>query len=289
MRVKWTREEIIRQVLQREAAGLPLNIGGQNGVPTAMYQAASRVFGSWRNAVKAAGIPQERAVAESWSAARILLIIRNLSRRHRPLTIAQLDRRYGGLVTAARRVFGSWTKAIVAAGANPQRFQRVLPWTKERVLETILTHELQNAPLSPRMVQPRALLEAGQRFFGSWAAALTAAGLDPEPYTPLAIPIQHAAQASDTQKPSTRETVLTAITCRLNQKCPLSAKSVDVEDHALFRAAINRFGNWGEALRAAGLDPLKHRYRRPPKPEQPDRKEFDLSQPDEPMRPDHPT
>ena len=58
---KWTRERIIRDILRREAAGLPLNLGGKQAVESALYQAGSRVFGSWRNAVMAAGISPERA------------------------------------------------------------------------------------------------------------------------------------------------------------------------------------------------------------------------------------
>ncbi|MGB2985970.1 MAG: hypothetical protein WBE26_08810 [Phycisphaerae bacterium] len=52
---KWTREKIIREILRREAAGLPLSLGGsKRGVESNLYQAGSRVFGSWGNAVKAA-------------------------------------------------------------------------------------------------------------------------------------------------------------------------------------------------------------------------------------------
>lgn len=43
--VKWTRERIIREILRREAAGLPLNLGGEQPVGQALYQAGSRVPG----------------------------------------------------------------------------------------------------------------------------------------------------------------------------------------------------------------------------------------------------
>lgn len=46
--VRWTRQEIIRSILQREAAGLPLSLGGEAPVGQSLYQAASRVFGTWR-------------------------------------------------------------------------------------------------------------------------------------------------------------------------------------------------------------------------------------------------
>ena len=108
--VKWTREHIIREILRREAAGLPLNLGGEQPVGQALYQAGSRVFGSWRNAVMAAGIPPERARAkDDWRPCRILATIRSLSRRRRALRPAELDRRYAHLVrgrAAPLRIMG---------------------------------------------------------------------------------------------------------------------------------------------------------------------------------------
>src|SRR6185437_11067166 len=55
-------------------------------------------------------------------------------------------------------------------------------WTRERIIEEILTRVLRNAPLGARTVQPRALADAGAKFFGSWGAALAAAGIDPAPH-----------------------------------------------------------------------------------------------------------
>jgi hypothetical protein len=73
--VKWTREQIIRQILRREAAGLPLTPGGENGVESTLYQAGSRIFGSWRNAVTSAGIAPDRAQAhDRWPPSSLRLV-----------------------------------------------------------------------------------------------------------------------------------------------------------------------------------------------------------------------
>ena len=138
MQKKWTRERIIRQILECEAKGLPLTVG-EPGISHALYQAGTRIFGSWRNAIQAAGIPPERGVhGEKGPPARILTIIRNLARRHRPLSAKQLEHRYGSMLPAARRLFGSWSKAVLAAGVDPTKLRRVVPWTRERVIEAIL-------------------------------------------------------------------------------------------------------------------------------------------------------
>ena len=292
---KWTREEIVRQILQREATGLPLTHGGANGVEQPLYQAAVRIFGSWRNAVISSGISSSRAArTDRWSPAKIFIVIRNLARRRRPISVVELERRFGSMVSAARRQFGSWTKAVVAAGVEPTNLRRVVPWTRELIIEAILTRALRNDPLTPHHVQPRSLVEAGRRFFGDWSAALAAAGLDPKscgsrvsPDPPI---VRQVPACQSRLPPWTKERVIAAITDRLAERMPMNSKSVYRLDRSLFSAATRRFGNWSNALRAAGVDPADHRrYRKPtqrPATAEVDGVPAQQSQPAETMRPD---
>jgi hypothetical protein len=180
----WTREQIIRELLQREASGLSLTTGRKAGVDSMLYEAARRIFGSWRNAVAAAGIPVKRAIShERWSPAKILSNIQSLARRKRPLRGAEFRERYGNLAAAARRIFGSWSRAVIAAGVDPEKLRAIPSWTRERVIEEILIRALKNEPLRARSVQPKSLADAGVRLFGNWSSALAAAGIDPSRYT----------------------------------------------------------------------------------------------------------
>jgi hypothetical protein len=290
---KWTREQIIRAILSREAAGLPLALGRTQGVDQALYQAGSRIFGSWPNALLAAGIAPERAQArERWPPGKILSVIRSLSRRRRPLRAGELKERHSYLIQAARRCFGSWSKALIAAGVDPVRLRRAPPWTKERIIESILTRALNNEPLGSRTVRPRSLADAGGRMFGTWASALVAAGLDPQRYgssacrscgnTPVGQkePPHGPTRTGDEKKavesprpagdarPGNGGTpahcwshsgVLQAILLRLRQHHAMNAKAVYYDDRPLYRAATRRFGNWSNALRAAGLNPDEYR------------------------------
>jgi hypothetical protein len=269
MRNKWTRERIIHDILACEAEGRPLTVG-EPGVSQALYQAGSRIFGSWRNAIQAAGISPERAnCGEKWPPAKILMIIRNLSRRRRPLNGTQLERRYGSMLTAARRLFGSWSKAVVAAGVDPTRLQRVVPWTRERVIEAILTRALRNESLTARSTQPRSLVEAGQKFFGGWAGAVQAAGLDSKAMAvqQSAPPREAAPRVSVTdadllhrpRQPWTKELVIAGIQSRMRLQKPMHGQAIVREDRSLYRAAKDRFTSWSEALRASGINPDEHR------------------------------
>ena len=273
---KWTREEIIRCILDLDAKGYPLTVG-EPGVSPSLYQAGSRIFGAWRNALQAAGISPDRgSSAERWPPAKILTVIRNLSQRRRPLRKRELEERFGSLVSAARRIFGSWSKAILASGVDPAKLRRVVPWTRERVLETLLTRALRNQPVSARSMEPRSIVEAGRRFFGSWSATLDAAGLDPavlgrrpnpSKASETASPATGALRESPPRRSWTPENVVAAIRARLLQQKPLNAVTLQREEMPLYCAARRHFNNWRGALLAAGLCPDRHRLvpRRPPK------------------------
>ncbi len=276
---KWTREGIIRDILRRDAAGLPLNSSvGEQGIEFLLYRAAARIFGSWKNAVVAAGLPASKARSSGvWTPSRIRALIRSLSRRKQPLSTRELEERYGQFIHAARRHFGSWAKAVMAAGIDPQRMRRSPAWSKERIIEGILTLELRNEPLERRLVQPRALVDAGTRRFGSWKAALAAAGVKPAASLSH---VQHGDDsATNTSQPrassydptevmpslhrphthwATNE-ILEAIRHRVRNSQPVFATVMFDENPPLYCAAIRRFGNWGNALLAAGLEPSQHR------------------------------
>ncbi len=289
--VKWTREMIIREILRREVAGLPLFLGGsRTGVESRLYQAGSRIFGSWGNAVQAAGIAPERATAhDHWPPHKVLSKIRILARRQQPIQPGELKRQYGYLVQAARRCFGSWSKAVVAAGVDPDKLRGIMPWTKERIIEAILMRALNCEPLGSQSVNPRSLSKAAAREFGSWLAALNAAGIDPRRTSRRARVLAkeglagtgnhgdpdvahegcgptHACDAFVTTEqggaPRRRrsyrrwstEEVLQAIRNRAGENKRMNAAAVDEDDGSLYRAAARRFGDWRTALVAAGID-----------------------------------
>lgn len=268
----WTRERVIRDILECEAQGSTLTTG-RKGVDQRLYNAARRIFGSWRNAILSAGIPPERVLTwDRWSPARILAMIRVISRRRRPMTTLQLDQRYRNVVSAARRHFGSWPKAVQAAGVDPTKLQRVVPWNRERVLEAILTRALRSEPLVQRLVEPRSLIEAGHRFFGGWQSAVTAAGLDPRitQMPPRPGPrtnhkrVRPTVIGNQAVQPGfwSKERVVDALGLRVREGKALNAWAVSRDDSRLYSAGRRYFGNWDTVMRAAGLEPAEYRRRR---------------------------
>lgn len=276
--MKWTHEKIIREILRRESTGLPLNRCREQGVDNGLYAAGARVFGSWPNAVRAAGIAPSRAhAAEKWPPGKIQTTIRTLSARRRPLRPGELQERYSHLIRAAQRYFGSWSKAVIAAGVDPSKLIRAGPWTRDRVIEAILKRALNNEPLGSRLVQPRSLVDAAVSIFGTWEGALAAAGLDPKQYirrricsgSPSSVnrPAGHDRLTSSQKKAvgstNTRTErqrwshpeVLQAILARIREQRHMNAAAVRREDISLYRAASKRHRSWFRALQAAGLNP----------------------------------
>lgn len=189
---------------------------------------------------------------------------------------------HGPLMRAARRLYESLSAAIIAAGADPLMLRTFPPWTKERIIEAILTRALRNESLRSHSVRPKSLSSAGFRIFGSWEQALAAVGLDSKRYRKLGPdesqackatrPARHAKtqnllhkEGSPQRRSSpypTDESVLNAIRTRTNERQSNSAMPVYRENLPLYRAARRFFGSWRNALAAAGLDPRDFRASR---------------------------
>lgn len=272
MRTAWSRETIIRYLVERHAKGLPMSRSA-NRVDLLLHAAARRIFGSWKNAIQSAGIPPHTVIpGERWSPPRVLTMIRHLAKKDRQLTHAELDRRYRSLASSARRHFGSWRKAVLAAGVEPIRLRKVVPWSPDRVMEFILTRALRNECLIARRIEPRSVVAAARRLFGSWQAAIQAAGVDvlltqqslPCPAAPdlSACPKRNTTQVRRAVRANvrwTKERIVTALRARLNEHKPLNPIGIARDDDKLYQALRRHMGSWEGALRAAGIDPELHR------------------------------
>jgi hypothetical protein len=185
---KWTKQRIIEQIRKLHEAGEDLcHSGAKRNHQYLVVVASSReMFGSWRKAVEAAtlsysGISKHR----SWTKEQIVEEIRRLAALGDPLSHDEAKRSHGALVSAAssRRYFGSWAAAVQAAGVDYEHVRKINRWTREKIIAIII--ELHSAGQrvnnsNMRRLGYRGMMEAAGRpaNFGSWAAAVAAAGLD---------------------------------------------------------------------------------------------------------------
>lgn len=177
----WSNALIIEEIQWRHQKGLALNPQALQQEDSALLAAGRRHFGSWSEAVKAAHVtPLGRRWTMIhrrgyWTCERILAHIHEYARSGQPLYAHAMQALDNCLVSAATYHFGSWAKALQAAGYDPEKLRGNRRWTRERVVNTILQFPLDDFP-SPSMVRHDhyALFQASERLFGSWENAVHA-------------------------------------------------------------------------------------------------------------------
>ena len=248
------RESVIRAILRRERDGLPLNCEAIKGVSRPLCSGACRHFGSWRNALRAAGI--NAATIErrrEWDKAKIIAHLRELCRQRRSLRQTVVHRYDSGLHRAACLTFGTWCNALVAAGINPELICRDPQWDQTKIIEAILLRVVRGEALGSTTVRPHTLKSAAVREFGSWPAALVAAGLEPTHYIGQRVISQKEGKRGCWSKDRVRKAILQRHALGL----PLYGNAVLRDDHILFCAGRTWFKNWTRALVYAGFDPTQ--------------------------------
>ncbi len=124
-RRQWTAQRIIQEIQDLHAAGESLTTTnlrhlGYGGMVTAAYH--NELFGSWRAAVRAAGLDYRQVAhrRRQWTKARIIARIQQLHAQHQDISYRGIKLTQQYLLKAARRPenFGSWQAAVEAAGID---------------------------------------------------------------------------------------------------------------------------------------------------------------------------
>lgn len=169
---KWSKRSIIERIQEYYINGHRLDINGFGDKRFA--ENAKRYFGTWREAVKEAGLGSRLPAPiknRTWSADEVLKAIRSISESEGDLSNAWKDT---GLYSVAKKYFGSWREAVLAAGCKPARRR----WTKQLVITEIQERHRRGLALTSKtFTQDPPLAGAATRLFGNWKAALVAAGI----------------------------------------------------------------------------------------------------------------
>jgi hypothetical protein len=192
---------------------------------------------------------RNKALGRHWSRKQVVRAIRARVAAGRYLNLGAVRAGDGSLLEAGLRYFRSWDNALRAARIDPERVRKWTRWSRERMLERILGLKREDVPLSwaaARRRDPK-LLKAAVALFGSWTKALQALG-----HTPV---YEHVGW--------TKAEVVRRILERRKRGEPLYARSLMVNGQGkLYGAARAKFGTWGKALQAAGIDPQTVHLRR---------------------------
>jgi hypothetical protein len=185
-----------------------------------------------------------------WTQENIITEIRQLHAQGAALNYHAAAKQYVGLVKAAEQYFGTWRRAVESAGIDYDRVRKYQRWDRERIVRRIRELHAAGYDLSWRIVSTEVdpqLAHAAIRpkGFGSWRAAIAAAGLDYEEVARY--------------RYWDRERILHEIQEMHHAGKPLSVSDVERSNAPLLWAARRRFRSWDDALVEAGIDPATER------------------------------
>ncbi|WP_153558022.1 hypothetical protein [Roseimaritima sediminicola] len=272
-------EEVLAGIAQHRRYGFsvaPLDVyfGTHNNIQ--LWKAAFRFFPSWHAAVaKAGGTSSQIKQASKTPLGTRDEVLDELRRRSADvtqlsvttLTSAEADKY---LYLMASGFFGDWQSAIRAIGVDPKSYnQKNLNPQRKYLDEADLLEEIQRRqkagePLHTRGVTggqhvDAPLLYTARKLFGSWEAAIRAAGID---YNQIVRKHQDYEALRDRQYKSysAAEEVTAELRRRQAEGLPLNSRAMthgkvyEHRDHALYKAAREFFGSWDAALTQAGID-----------------------------------
>lgn len=117
---RWNRERIVARIKELHEQGADLSwraVSTEVDPPLAAAALRANGFPSWREAIEAAGLSiDDVARYKYWDNERVIEAIQELQAQGQPLSSKAMQSSDQSLFCAARRRFGSWDKALVAAG-----------------------------------------------------------------------------------------------------------------------------------------------------------------------------
>jgi hypothetical protein len=183
----WTKDAIANEIIRRSESGLSIRGEDVSIQDLGLYQAAKRHFGrkGWAKARLLAGFDAvDPKPSQKWNEHTVCAEIKNLHENGVALNTGALQgSSHAYILGAGRVIFGSWKKAIRAAGLDYSKIRigRVQGWwTKPRVLMAIRNLERRGIRLSSKSINLThgALFSAAVIRFKSWSNAVEAAGID---------------------------------------------------------------------------------------------------------------
>lgn len=183
----WNKERIIAELKALHKKKVDLSYNNLAKKHQALVSAAAYHFKSYRNAVEKAGINYEEIVRRPrWNKQRVIAIIKSAKKKGWDLNWSSVTKRRDDLGKAAfaaiqGRLFGSWDRALTAAGLDADEVSRYRRWSKNTIVFELKARAADGENLNSGAVQQEdpGLHAAALRYFGSYDKALRAAKINP--------------------------------------------------------------------------------------------------------------
>jgi hypothetical protein len=233
LRRAWNPGKVIRRIRLINREGGILSGAAMRRRDHGLLLAGVKLFGCWDAALAAAGFdPEQERGARKWTLERVIASIRAVGR---PVRAHEMIRTDSGLVARARKDFGSWRRALEAAGFEYPPERSPWKWPRDRVFKEIRRRAQFGLSLQHMVIvrENGGLWKAAVRECGNWRAALEAAGI---PYPG--------------RRRWTEPGVLEEIRARAGRRESLSPGAVNRAMPGLYDAGKRIFGSWLAAVQA---------------------------------------
>ena len=183
----WTKQRIVAELKALHKKGTDLSYNNLAKKHQALVSAAAYHFRSYRSAIEKAGIDYAEIVRRPrWTKPRVIALIKAAKRKGHDLNWAAVTKRRDDLGRAAfaaiqGRLFGSWDRALHAAGLDSDDVSRYRRWDKSSIAFELRSRHAEGESLNSGAVQrdDPGLHAAALRYYGSYDAALRAAKISP--------------------------------------------------------------------------------------------------------------
>ncbi len=188
MKRVWDKDRILSTLRALHREGRDLSYNRLAKKMQSLVSAAAYHFGSYKRAVERAGIDYaEISRRPRWTKPLIIKLIKQAYRQEIDLHWSAVTRRRDDLGRAAfaslqPRLFGSWDRALHAAGLDADQISRYRKWDRSTIVAELKERFSDEEALNSGALQrddPGAHA-AAVRHFGTYDAALKAAGFKPD-------------------------------------------------------------------------------------------------------------
>jgi hypothetical protein len=132
----WTRDRILERIRELHAEGQDLSwrhVSTEVDPQLAAAATKRKHFGSWRSAIEAAGLQYgDIRRYREWDEKAVIDRLRELHAEGKELNAKSIEEYDITLITAARRRFDSWDKALTAAGLDYSKIVLRKPFKRRR-------------------------------------------------------------------------------------------------------------------------------------------------------------
>src|SRR5882672_2120050 len=246
MRRVWNKGTILLTLRNLHQEGRDISYNRLAKKMQSLVSAAAYHFGSYRKAVERAGIDYaEVARRPRWTKPLIIQMIKQAKRKDNDLHWSAVSRRRDELGRAAfaslqDRLFGSWDRALHAAGLDADEISRYRKWDRNTIVAELKERYSDEEALNSGALQREdpGVHAAAVRHFGTYDSALKAAGFKPDRLRQ--------------RRKWTREQVIRELKRFANSNGGLRDADLRSENPALYGAALRHFKNLSTAKRAVG-------------------------------------